>query len=437
MRFVFVFSLLLSSLWSMAQTDLYYPPLLTENWDTVSPASLAWCPEKVDSLVDFLDQKNSKSFIVLHKGKIALEVYFDNYERDSIWYWASSGKSLMAFLVGMAQDEGLLNIEDSSSQYLGSGWTGATAAQEGAIKIRHQLSMNTGLDDNIVDKNCLSDSCLQYLTDPEARWAYYNAPYRLLLDVVANASGQSINAYTQQRMLQRIGMRGFWLNYVRYGRARDMARFGLLMLGEGVWDGDTLLHDSNYFQAMITSSQNLNSSYGYLWWLNGQGSHMLPTVQFQFQSDLIPAAPNDCYAALGKNDQKIYVVPSMELVVVRQGNASGDSQLAVSSFDNQLWEKLNDLFCSGSTNNDDSFAKSELSIFPNPASEVLSIAWERSVVTPSSIRIFDMQGRQLAEISVPRGHNQIQVPLKELSTGLYLLRWEQDGQVVSEKFWKD
>ncbi|MEL7531452.1 MAG: serine hydrolase [Bacteroidota bacterium] len=437
MRIFLLAACLLCSATSIAQSNLYYPPILTENWDTVSPTSLGWCPEKVDSLLTFLHQKNSKSFIVLHQGKIAVEAYFDDFERDSVWYWASSGKSLMAFLVGMAQDEGLLSIEDSTSQYLGLGWTGSTPAQEGAIKIRHQLSMNTGLDDNVANKDCLIDSCLQYLTDPETRWAYYNAPYRLLQDVVANASGQTINAFTQQRMLQRIGMKGLWFNYVRFGRARDMARFGLLMLGEGVWDGDTLLHDRNYFQSMITPSQSLNQSYGYLWWLNGQGSHMLPTVQFQFQSDLIPAAPNDCYAALGKNDQKIYVVPSLDLVVVRQGNASGDSQLAVSSFDNQLWEHLNEVFCSASTPIESSFANSELLLFPNPTSDRLSIAWERSVAAPSTIKIFDLQGRMLVEKSVPGGQNEIQVELKELKRGLYLIRWEQDGKWVSEKFWKD
>jgi hypothetical protein len=67
---------------------------------------------------------------------------------------------------------------------------------------------------------------------------------------------------------------------------------------------------------------------------------MLPTVQASFSGMLVPNAPADLYAALGKNDQKIYVVPSLGLVVVRMGEAAGNSHLALSSFDNELWGKL-------------------------------------------------------------------------------------------------
>ncbi|MFK7923305.1 MAG: serine hydrolase [Bacteroidia bacterium] len=437
MRIFYLLAIILFGFTGLAQAQLYFPPIANENWETISPDSLGWCPDKVDSLLTFLDQKNSKSFIVLHKGKIAIEAYFDDYGRDSNWYWASSAKSLVGFMVGMAQEEGLLNIEDSTSQYLGTGWTDLSPTQEANIKIRHQLSMSTGLDDGVPNSNCLLDTCLQYLADPDTRWAYHNAPYRLLQDVLANASGQSINAFTQQRMFQRIGMRGLWFNYLRFGRARDMARFGLLMLGKGVWDSDTLLHDQNYFQAMISPSQSLNQSYGYLWWLNGQGSYMLPSLQLQFPTNLIPAAPNDCYAALGKNDQKIYVVPSMDLVIVRQGDASGNSVFALSSFDNELWEHLNEVFCSASTPVEDTFAKSELSLYPNPTSDLLSIAWERSSSSASTIKLFDTQGKLVMRTSVPAGQNEISLPVNRLSVGLYLIQIEMNGERVSKRFWKD
>ncbi|MEL7339290.1 MAG: serine hydrolase [Bacteroidota bacterium] len=433
MRF-FVLSLcLLATQFALGQSSLYYPPIATENWDTVDPISLGWCQEGIDSVRQFLERKNTKSFIVLHQGKLAIEQYYDDYARDSIWYWASSGKSLMAFLVGMAQDEGLLDIEDSTSHHLGTGWTSLTPEQEGNIKIRHQLSMNTGLDNEVADANCLTSACLNYRTDPESRWAYYNAPYRLLQDVVANASGQTINQFTNQRMFQRIGMRGAWFNYVRFGRARDMARFGLLMLGEGVWDGDTLLHDQSYFQAMITPSQTLNPSYGYLWWLNGQGSHMLPSVQLIFPSDLSPAAPNDLYAALGKNDQKIYVVPSMDLVIVRQGEDAGESKLAVSSFDNQLWEYLNGVFCNSSTSISGSFAKSELQIFPNPAQERLTIEWAERSPKEAYISLLDLQGKRMAEQVVRAGNGQTELSLEDVAAGIYVVEVRQEEQVWREK----
>ena len=119
-----------------------------------------------------------------------------------------------------------------------------------------------------------------------------------------------------------------------------MARFGLLMLNKGKWDQTVVLNDSNYFNAQVNTSQNLNLSYGYLTWLNGKASYMLPSLQAVFPTMLTPNAPSDMYAALGKNDQKVYVVPSQNLVVIRMGESAGNVQLAVSSFDNELWGKL-------------------------------------------------------------------------------------------------
>jgi CubicO group peptidase (beta-lactamase class C family) len=120
-----------------------------------------------------------------------------------------------------------------------------------------------------------------------------------------------------------------------------MARFGLLLLNKGTWNGTAILADETYFNTQINTSQNLNLSYGYLTWLNGKTSYMLPNLQNVFNGAMMPNAPADMYAALGKNDQKIYVVPSQNLVIIRMGNSAGNSQLALSSFDNELWGKLN------------------------------------------------------------------------------------------------
>ena len=91
---------------------------------------------------------------------------------------------------------------------------------------------------------------------------------------------------------------------------------------------------------MVNTSQNLNLSYGYLWWLNGKASAMVPQSQIVFNTSLAPDAPADMIMALGKDDKKIYVVPSLNLVVVRLGDDAGTAPLGPSSFDNDLWLKL-------------------------------------------------------------------------------------------------
>lgn len=120
--FRFILLLLVSVFLTFKQGNTqptYFPPLTTTTWDTISPASLGWCTDKIDSLYDYLDYQNSKAFILLKDGRIVMEKYFDSFTADSLWYWASAGKTLTSFLVGMAQQEGKLDIDDTSSKYLG------------------------------------------------------------------------------------------------------------------------------------------------------------------------------------------------------------------------------------------------------------------------------------------------------------------------------
>ncbi|MFM7671273.1 MAG: serine hydrolase domain-containing protein [Bacteroidota bacterium] len=324
--------------------SLYFPPTAGTEWQTTTPASLGWNESKLNDLYPYLQSKNTKAFIILKNGKIAAEKYFGTFTADSLWYWASAGKTMTAMLVGIAQQEGLLNINARSATYLGRGWTSLPVIKEDLITVRHQLTMTTGLDDEVPDDDCTTPSCLVYKADAGTRWAYHNAPYTLLDKVVETATGRTYNAYFQQKIRNVIGMNGVWLpngyNNVLYSNARSMARFGLLMLNKGKWDQTPILTDTSYFHAQVNSSQSINPSYGYLTWLNGKSTFMAPIFQTVFPGMLIPNAPADLYCALGKNDQKVYVVPSQKLVVIRMGEASGTPALALSGLDNELWGRL-------------------------------------------------------------------------------------------------
>lgn len=327
-------------------TTLYFPGTASEDWETISPEALDWNTSAKQALIDFLEEKDTKAFIILKDGKMAMEEYFGTFTRDSIWYWASAGKTLTAFTVGIAQEMDLLDINEQSSAYLGEGWTSTPPDKENLITIWNQLTMTSGLKDTAFD--CVTADCLEYEADAGSRWAYQNGPYTLLQNVVSAAASTSFGNFFNTNLRNRIGMNGFWLstnglNNVYFSSARSMARFGLLNLNNGVWDGETILGDLDYISEMKNTSQKLNKSYGYLWWLNGKESYMAPSVQLEFNGSLIPNAPLDTYSGLGKNDQKLYVVPSMGLVIVRMGEDAGESLLGPSSFDNALWEKITEL----------------------------------------------------------------------------------------------
>ena len=334
---------------STPEETMYFPPSDgTNTWETKSIASLGWNQAAVQPLVDYLTLKNTKSFMILVNGRIVMEYYLNGHTATTPWYWASAGKTLTAMTSGIAQQEGLININNKVSDYLGTGWTSIPLAKENLITCKNLLSMTSGLDDTTGDD--VSPGNLQYVADAGTRWAYHNV-YVKMQDVVAAASGQTWSSYFNTKLRDRIGMTGgAWIEdgsglSVYWSTTRNMARFGLLSLNKGKWNGTQIVNEAYYNEATSTS-QNLNQAYGYLWWLNGKSTYRLPGLQLQFNGTLIPNGPADMFCALGKNDQKIYVIPSKKMVVIRMGEVSDPNNptFALSGFDNELLGKINALF---------------------------------------------------------------------------------------------
>lgn len=327
---------------------LYFPPLQSEHWETTS---FGLEEEKLNQLEKLLADNGTRAFIVLKDGKMALEFYFGNrlatnlpFQENSNWYWASAGKTLTATLVGIAQEEGRLSLNQPTSEILGPGWSSLTTERENRIQIRHHLSMTTGLDEGVSNPDDYAAENLRYLADPGQRWAYHNAPYTILDYVLEQATGSDLSAYFQQKIGSKIGMTGFWqeigYNQVFFSNARSMARFGLLMLAEGMWENEEIIGDKDYLHAMVNPSQGLNQSYGYLWWLNGKESFMIPGMQNRFPGSFIPNGPEDMYCGMGRDGQNVCVVPSQNLVLVRMGE-NPDQSLIPIQFLNDIWRIIN------------------------------------------------------------------------------------------------
>ncbi len=419
-RFI-LFFLLVSSFTSEAQ-GLYFPPTLGDQWDTIAPQSLGWCQPQIDSLYAYLDSTNTKAFILLKDGKIVLEKYFGGHTATTPWYWASAGKTITSFMVGMAQQDGYLSIDDTTSNILGPGWTNCTPAQEEKITVRNQLTMTSGLDDAGIDPYCTLNTCLDYVADAGTRWAYHNGPYTLLDSVIQTATGQTLNAYTTQRLKIPTGMTGSFYtvdyNHIFFSTARSMARFGLLIQNQGNWNGNQIMTDQTYFNDMVNTSQSLNKSYGYLWWLNGKQSFMVPQSQLVFPGSWSPNAPSDMYAALGTNGQFINVVPSQNMTWIRMGDAP-DSSFVPFLLNDFIWQYINDLSCSSETIE---LKETRLNIHPNPSNGSFSI----SCIEPLCISITNAFGQEVLQAKIVEGETHLS--LKE--SGIYFLHsTDSKGQV--------
>ena len=329
---------------------MYFPPTNSQSWESVTPESLNWDIDKLNELYNYLSTNNTRAFIILKDGKIVAEKYWGKnvlntapFDQNTNWYWASAGKSLTAFLVGLAQQEGMVNINNKTSDYLGDNWTSLPLEKENLITVKNQLTMTTGLDYDVPNLDCTDPSCLQFKTDAGNQWYYHNAPYTLLEKVVSNASGITYNQFTDEKLENKIGMDGTWIslgyNNTFWSTPRSAARFGLLILNNGSWDSNEIMTDQNYFNNMVNTSQNLNPSYGYLFWLNGKQSTIFPGFASPIAISVAPNAPSDLIVAMGKNGQIIDIVPSKNIVVIRMGETPDGSLLPV-LFHNEMWKKL-------------------------------------------------------------------------------------------------
>jgi CubicO group peptidase (beta-lactamase class C family) len=268
--------------------------------------------------------QGSKAVLVIRNGYIVGEWYGPGWTQESVQTGFSIAKSFSSALVGMLIEDGVFTgLDQPVSQFI-------TEWQDGkhdTVTVRNLLSMNSGLywdpiNDYIIlptrpDQNSFAVG-LPMADIPGATWVYNNSACQVVSELILRATGMQAANYAAYRLASKIGMwNADWLtdmvgNTLTYqsviASAREFAKFGYLFLRGGVWDGEQIL-SSDWVEESTTRSQVLNPFYGYLWWCN-TGGLMWTDV------------PADAYAAMGFQEKKIYVVPSLDLVAVRLGDAA-------------------------------------------------------------------------------------------------------------------
>jgi CubicO group peptidase (beta-lactamase class C family) len=246
--------------------SIYFPPDNNADWERVAPESLGWDTARLDELLQWLGESETMAFVILKDGKLVVEQYYGLFNRDREWYWASAGKTVTAVLIGALQQQGLMDIHQPTSRYLGAGWTSLTPEQEQRITPWHQLTMTTGVDYGVADKDCTLPQCLRYRANAGEQWFYHNAPYTLLTHVAEAAADTNINTLLNKAFesvpgikLRYINGLGSPYNRVVASRALDMARFGLLVSNRMAWGEGAPLVDSTFADAMLKPSQRPES----------------------------------------------------------------------------------------------------------------------------------------------------------------------------------
>lgn len=300
----------------------------TNDWTVKKPEDMGMDSKVLEEAFDyaFRPEQNTQGVVIIRGGALVAERYATGAGPDS---WAASwsmGKSFVSALVGIAMDEGLIaNVEVPMSTFFPE-WKGTPYDP---ITLQSVLWMQSGLDfledyqaaalftSDIIAMGGAADALMVAKSQPvraapNTRWYYSSGDSMLLGAVVQSATGMTPTDYAMEKLFGPIGMNPvqWWLDGANHTLTfccvdtptREFAKFGLLYLRNGQWDGRQIISES--WVKDSTRKTGLNPAYAYQWW--------------PF-SDPKGPIPIDAFAARGIDDQRIYVIPSLDLVVARNG----------------------------------------------------------------------------------------------------------------------
>ncbi len=312
---------------------------------TASAAEKTIAAEALAAMERYAADQDSFALLVLHKGLIQAEWYAQGWSRDALTQSQSMHKSLLPILIGAALLDGdIESLNDPVDRYLQE-WR---EDPRGSITVENMLQMSSGLLEYPFSLNPFSDAfqwlfasdsvAVQLKTpldwEPGTKFEYNNINSELLGLIIERATGSKYADYLQDKLWTPMGgeRAELWLDSEAAGKvhssccllttARDWARFGMLLLGRGTINGQRIVHDA-FFQRMISPSAN-SDWYGYQIWL-GYSRELNPRAEvlaggYQRTDSFLA---EDTYYASGFGAQRVYVVPSAQLVIVRMGPSGG------------------------------------------------------------------------------------------------------------------
>ena len=327
-------------------------------WEVSTPEEQGMDPNKVQEIVEYVldDDFSTQGLIVVRGDKIVVEQYkgisestlsgLQSVYRDNGWdfdidewrnKWGtrdqyspatswSAAKSFTSSLIGIAIEKGFIDsVDEYASTYLPN-WTGTD--KENSVMIKDILEMRSRLQ---CPPGNFGGSSIYYQEDqltpsidrgfnqdlPENGWVYCNADTMNLGEVLLNATGFDAMEFGERYLFSKIGMTVDWWrdgenNYLTYccldTTTRDFARFGLLWLNQGLWEGEQII-SSTWIEESLKPAAKVDWSetveYGYQWYMHDG---------FTVGEDFLDVF---AFGAKGYSTNYITIVPSYDLVIVR------------------------------------------------------------------------------------------------------------------------
>ncbi|MCC8361128.1 serine hydrolase domain-containing protein [Salinimicrobium sediminilitoris] len=272
----------------------------------------------------FLEEHKTRAVVVLYKDHLIAERYAPGFSEETKLLGWSMTKSITSAVLGVLEKQGEIDLEQD---HLFPEWEEDERAQ---ITINDLLHMNSGLAweedytkiSDVTNMLFLAEDMSEVqlykplVGEPGSIWNYSSGISNLLSGFIRDQfnSYQEYLDFWYKELIDKIGMHSMTLetdlagNYVgssySWATARDWAKFGLLYLSEGNWNGEQIIN-KDWIDYTVKPVEGSNGEYGAHFWLNAGG--------------LYPDVPRDLFSANGFQGQHVFIIPSKDLVVVRLG----------------------------------------------------------------------------------------------------------------------
>ncbi len=298
--------------------------------------------DKINVLEDYLDKisyyskkHNSTGLLVLHEGKIVLEEYWQGNNQKSTTDSASMSKTLTALLIGVAIDEGKIHSEDELAVNYLPEWKNDSRKK---ITIKNLLQMNSGLrnDDRLTTpfsdlvKMHIGFNLTEYvlsipaIIEPGTKYEYNNANSQILGIILERVTGKKYHEYLSEKIWKPLGSDDatVWLDHPGgiartyccfFSTLQDWGKVGLMLMNNGNVDGKQII-PQGWLKKMLIPSK-LKPIYGYQIWIGNSEKIAKDRISEPFLA-------NDVFFLDGKGKQRVYIIPSKKLVIVRVGEGT-------------------------------------------------------------------------------------------------------------------
>jgi CubicO group peptidase (beta-lactamase class C family) len=326
---------LLLSVLATGRTPYQTRPFVGIEWSQEKTAESSISDAALESLYLELAKEphhDLKGIVIVRNGRVAGEQYFNGDSVDTLHDIRSATKSITSLLMGIAVQKGLVHtVDDSIALYL----PGLPKDGKERITIKDLLNMRSGLVANDEDSSTPgNEDNLDKSSDwirtiytvpingtPGSKYNYCSINAFLTGAIIENVSHTSLDKFARVNLFDPLGIQDYRWRHVPINRTtgqgnlsittRDMATIGELMLNDGVVNGRRLMSHawiakSLASQIAISDSDPYADSYGYMWYTKGEpiGGHNL-----------------EVHFASGNGGNKIYIVPSLHLVVAITSSA--------------------------------------------------------------------------------------------------------------------